>query len=84
MFWYVIDTKNSSNKKLFEFLNRQENIRAFIPKIEKWFKSHDLQEYQLKDMYPGYIFIETSLNEHEFKDRYFGLFKTVERLGNIL
>lgn len=84
MFWYIIDTNFSSNKKMFDLLNKQENIRAFIPKVEKWFKSHDLQEYQLRDMYPGYIFVETSFNEKEFKEKYLDLLKSVERLGKVL
>lgn len=84
MFWYVVDTKLNSNTKMLDFLNRQENVEAFIPKVEKWFKCTEFEEFQLKEMYPGYIFIKTTLNEESFKEKYAGLFQTVERLGKVI
>lgn len=84
MFWYVVETKLDLNAKMLDFLNRQENIDAFIPQVEKWFKCTEFEEFQLRDMYPGYIFIKTILNEENFKDKYAGLFQTVERLGKVI
>lgn len=84
MYWYVFDTKPNSTTELLGFLNRQANIEAFIPRVEKYFKCSGFEGFQLKDMYPGYIFIKTSLNESEFKNEYFDFLKTVKRLGKIL
>ncbi len=84
MFWYVVETKLDLNTKMLDFLNRQENIEAFIPQVEKWFKCTEFEEFQLRDMYPGYIFIKTTLNEESFKEKYAGLFQTVERLGKVI
>lgn len=84
MNWYVIYSKQKSNKQLLDFLNKNEDIDAFIPKVEKWFKCHHFHEYQIKDMYPGYIFIRSPLDEDSFKEKYEKLLCSVERLGKVI
>ncbi len=84
MNWYVFYSKLQDNETLLEVLNEQEDIRAFIPKVEKWFKCSEFSTYQLKEMYPGYVFIKSSLDEEEFKLKYTTLFETIGRLGGLL
>lgn len=84
MNWYVFCSKHQNNKELLEVLNKQEDLDAFIPKVEKWFKCSGFSDYQLMDMYPGYIFIRSLLNEEEFKSKYMKLFESVGRLGELL
>lgn len=84
MYWYIIYSKQNSYKQLLDILNRQEDLYAFIPKIEKWFKCSGFAKYELKDMYPGYIFIKSSLDEEHFKAKYEDMLKSMNRLAQLL
>lgn len=84
MYWYIFCSKQKDNNQLLDMLNEQEDVHAFIPKVEKWFKCSEFSTYQLKEMYPGYIFIKSSLNEEQFKSKYQKLFETIGRLGGLL
>lgn len=84
MNWYVIYSNQKSNKQLLDFLNRYDDMEAFEPKIEKWFKCSHFKEYQITDMYPGYIFVKSPLNEDMFKEKYGELLDAVEGLGKVI
>ena len=84
MNWYIFYLKQGSTNQLLERLNKQEDLYAFIPQIEKWFKCSEFSTYQLKEMYPGYVFIKTSLNKEEFEMKYSDFFHTIFRLGELI
>ncbi|NCC55187.1 MAG: hypothetical protein EOM11_06875, partial [Erysipelotrichia bacterium] len=50
-------------KSLVDCLNKDNQLEAFIPKIEKWYTASHTKEYQIQDLYPDYIFIRTDLVE---------------------
>lgn len=84
MYWYIIYSKQNSYGQLLDILNKQSDLYAFVPKIEKWFKCKDFARYELKDMYPGYIFIKSSLDEKSFKSKYEEMLKSIHRLAQLL
>lgn len=61
---YVLFCQTLKTEKVCQMLNRKENIHAFIPRMESYL--HTSQEIVLKVMFPGYLFIETKLNQEEF------------------
>lgn len=84
MNWYVIYMHFDCSKELLYLLNQFDDLFSFKPKVERWFKSSVVQEYQLKDLYPQYLFVRTSLDKKEFMDKYENLLKTVSRLGKLI
>ena len=56
MFWYVVDRKIHKDDNLVTFLNKQEGIRAFVPKIEKWYSVRGVKDYIVKDLYPDHSY----------------------------
>ena len=53
---------NFKNRKSLS--NTQKDVHAFIPRMETYIHSKD--EIILKVMFPGYLFIETNMNQKEF------------------
>lgn len=52
--------------KLCSFLNRSEAIQAFSAKLEYY--RRDRKTYELKSLFPGYVFVIADLNQLEFND----------------
>lgn len=80
MYWCILHVKNEKYQEILDFFDREEDTYAFIPKVEKWFKCSEFSAYQLKDMYPGYIFIKSLLDEESFKSKYENLFRDINGL----
>lgn len=84
MFWYVLHTKQAANQKLLDAINRYKDMQAFIPMVEKWFQGKDIREYQLKRLYPDYIFIKSSLDEKSLEEKYKAFFQAIQGIGVLL
>ena len=74
MFWYVVDRKIHKDDNLVTFLNKQEGIRAFVPKIEKWYSVRGVKDYIVKDLYPDHMFIVTDMGKDLLFEEYKELF----------
>lgn len=85
MFWYVARCKSGSANKLVKALNRQENMKAFIPKSERWFgRGGHERKFLIKELYPDYVFIKSSLDKENFDKRFKEFFKSISGLIDIL
>lgn len=85
MFWYVARCKSGSANKLVKALNRQENMKAFIPKSERWFgRQGKTIEFIVKELYPDYVFIKSNLDIETFDKRFKEYFKTVSGLVDLI
>lgn len=84
MYWCVIHVKSGCLKEIINFFNAQENIYAFVPKIEKWFANSQVREYQTSVMYPDYVFIKTSLSKEEFNGKFKHTLQSIQRLAHLL
>lgn len=63
VFWYVVHKKIYKDDSLVNYFNKQDGIRAFIPKVEKWYSASNVRDYVLKDLYPDYMFIVTEMDK---------------------
>lgn len=64
MNYYVLFCQTIKTEKVCRMLNRKQNICAFIPRMEMYIKAID--KIVLKVMFPGYLFVETNMNQEEF------------------
>lgn len=64
MNYYVLFCQTIKTEKVCRMLNRKQNIYAFIPRMEMYIKAID--KIVLKVMFPGYLFVETNMNQEEF------------------
>ena len=84
MFWYIVHVKSKGDKKLACYLNEQGNVKAFIPKVEKWYTINGIKDYIIKDLYPDYLFIKTSLDKDEFYEEYKDFFGSINGIAEML
>lgn len=61
MYWYIAHVKAGQASKLVSSLNKQEDIEAFVPKKEQWYRARDKRTYVIKELYPDYVFIKSNL-----------------------
>ena len=64
MNYYVLFCKSLKIDKLYQVFNSKEGIEAFIPKMERYIRSKD--KIVIDNMFPGYLFIKTKMNQIEF------------------
>ena len=64
MNYYVLFCQSLKIDKLYQVFNSKEGIEAFIPKMERYIRSKDM--IVLINMFPGYLFIKTKMNQIEF------------------
>lgn len=64
MNWYILYGLTQKIDTLSTQLNKDKRIYAFIPQLE-YFR-RDKKVIALKPMFPGYIFVKTSLNQEDF------------------
>ncbi|WP_050638280.1 transcription termination/antitermination NusG family protein [Candidatus Stoquefichus sp. SB1] len=84
MNWYIVHVKSGKCQEIIDYLNTDQNIYAFLPKMEKWFSNSHIKEFQTSYMYPDYIFIRTSLNQEEFKMKYDDFFRSIRQMADLL
>lgn len=84
VYWYFIYDRFDHQERIIEYFNQQVHTRAFIPKIEKWLGCSSVKDYVLKDLYPHYILVQSSLDEEDFLERYKEFFKDIDMLANLL
>ncbi len=67
--WYVLYVKTGSEQTACDFLNKlfdKEESVAFIPQVEIIFNNSNTTSKFLKPMFPGYIFVDSILEERLF------------------
>lgn len=84
MDWYIVHTKSENYQEIISYLNADKDIYAFVPRMEKWYSNAKVKEFQASFMYPGYIFIRTSLSQNEFKCRYNEFFHSIHHMAELL
>ena len=84
MYWYVVHVKLERGPKLVNFFNQQDRIKAFIPKMERWYNIKGKKDYIIKDLYPDYVFIKSEMNQLEFNERFKGFFKSIDGFAQLL
>lgn len=84
MFWYVAHVKNGFATKLVSVLNKHDDIDAFIPKKEMWFRGVNGRTYRTVELYPDYVFIKSKFNKDEFNKAFKEFFETIKGLIEIL
>ncbi|HUN55847.1 MAG TPA: UpxY family transcription antiterminator [Smithella sp.] len=66
MSWYVVHTRSRHEYKVnSRFI--QKNLTTFLPEIESWSRQKDRKKKILTPLFPGYVFIQTSLLDNETK-----------------
>lgn len=63
MNWYVLYTLSYKTEEITRYLNKTKDIEAFIPRYEFYYRKD--KNYQIKAMFPGYIFVKTKWNQSE-------------------
>lgn len=69
MYWYVLFVQTGKEKKIEEILTKQlsaKNGIPFIPKEEILFKKSGIIKKEMRILFPGYVFVESELQEQEF------------------
>lgn len=84
MDWYIVHVKSGKCQEIIDYLNDDQNIYAFLPKMEKWFSNSRVKEFQTSYMYPDYIFIRTSLKHDEFQKKYEDFFYSINHVAQLL
>lgn len=67
--WFVFFVQTGSEQTACDFLNKlfnKEDSNAFIPQVELIFKNSRLIRKELRPMFPGYVFADSTLNERTF------------------
>lgn len=69
MYWYVLFVRTGREEKIEQLLKKQLNTDTcipFIPLHEKLFRRSGTVKKEIKPLFPGYVFIESSLSSYEF------------------
>ena len=64
MNWYILYVISLKTEWLLEALHKHKDMDAFVPEWEYY--RRDKQSWETKPMFPGYIFIKSSLTQDEF------------------
>ena len=62
MNWYVLFVRGGMEEKIRDFFLSQ-GLNAFIPKMKVVFRKQGISELVEKIMFPGYLFIESELEQ---------------------
>ena len=68
MNWYVLFVMGGKEEKICDFF-KQENIHAFLPKMEVLYRKQGNFYPQEKLMFPSYVFIESDLEHTAFHQK---------------
>lgn len=69
MYWYVVFVKTGKERKIEQYLGKELNTEAcipFIPLQEILFRRSGVEKKEVRNLFPGYVFIETVLPSQEF------------------
>lgn len=64
MNWFIIHGLVYKLESLCTCLNSEGNLQALIPRMEYYRRDH--KAYEIKPMFPGYLFIKADMNQVEF------------------
>lgn len=65
MNWYVLFTLGYKTERIAFYLNKKDGIEAFLAQYEFYYRKND--EYRIKPMFPGYVFVKTALDQQQFQ-----------------
>ncbi len=69
MYWYVLFIKSGKERKVEQYLRKELSIDIsipFIPLQEILFKKTGTIKKEIRPLFPGYVFVDSILPEHEF------------------
>ncbi len=64
MNWYVLFIRSGQEEAISDFLN-QSGLSSFIPKMKVVYRRQGRSELVEKIMFPGYLFLESDLNQQQ-------------------
>ena len=64
MNWYVLYVLSYKKEQLIKYLNKYEDVEAFVPKYEYYRRV--TKDYEIKPMFNSYIFVKSTMNQLEF------------------
>lgn len=76
--WYVLFVRGSYEQKVCDYFNKQDGLSAFLPKKEVIHKKEGKLVKLTKQLFPGYVFIETEMNHIEFHQMIYELRNRVD------
>lgn len=65
MEWHVLFVKTGDEEKIARLLQK-EDLNAFVPKMNMMYRKQGESTLVKKTMFPGYVFVECDLKQHEF------------------
>lgn len=63
MRWYVVNTR-PRKEELARILLEQNGLEVFVPRVLEWSPSRRRTRERVTLLFPGYLFVRLSLNEH--------------------
>ena len=84
LYWYIIHAKSGKSQELVNFFNREEDIYAFLPMVEKWFSNSQMKMFKDTYMYPNYIFVKSLLERNLFHEKYEKFFQTIDHIAELV
>ncbi len=69
MYWYVLFVRTGREERVQKLLKRSLDNDLFLPFVplqESIFKKAGILSKELKQLFPGYVFIESEVSNHEF------------------
>lgn len=69
MYWYVLFVQTGKEKKIEEILKKHLSTKEcipFIPMEELLFKKSGITKKEMRILFPGYVFVESDLQEQQF------------------
>lgn len=63
--WYILFVKTSEEEKIAKIL-KKEQFNSFVPKMKMLYHKNGQNSLKEKVMFPGYVFIESELNQKDF------------------
>lgn len=80
MFWYIVCNDSEKKEQLIELLDEEKDIRAFIPKVERWFSVHGRKQYFIKDLCSKYMIVVSDMDKQQLYEKYKTFFASCESI----
>ncbi|MFH2013217.1 MAG: UpxY family transcription antiterminator [Pseudomonadota bacterium] len=65
--WYAVYTRSRHEEKAYANL-KNKDFEVFLPKAETWSRRKDRRKKIWLPLFPGYIFVESSLDNYSHRD----------------
>ncbi|AEY67379.1 antiterminator LoaP [Clostridium sp. BNL1100] len=87
MYWYVLSIRTGMEEKVKKLLSKildNDLFIPFIPLLKTVFKKQGVIKYEVKPLFPGYIFIESKLSQHEFTKEISDIISYIDNINHLL